>query len=421
MKIPVSAILLSLLTPCLAFGQGPLNPPGPPSPSMKTLDQLEPRTPIDAAHTPGDAASTFRITAAGSYYLTGNFTGEPGKNDIFVEANNVTIDLNGFTMTGAGDHGAISTALTLPTVENTTVRNGTVTNWGFAIALRDKARVERVSAVRNVVDGISAGNGSLIVECIASSNGQNGFSVGGSSAIRDSTARENGGNGMAASSELVVSNCNFSGNTGIGVLVGGNSTVQNCSVSRNGSTGIAGNDRCTIVDCVASSNGAFGIIAFGDATVQRCTASSNRGSAGIQVGDRSQVMSCVADNNGEGSAGSGITAATRGFIKQCSATGNRLNGITVAGESVVAENRASANGQGATAAGIRTTGSGSRIEANQTRDNIGYGIQADAGDVVLRNSAGNNTVLNFSPASGTNIGPIQSPSTATNPFANIQF
>jgi hypothetical protein len=29
--------------------------------------------------------------------------------------------------------------------------------------------------------------------------------------------------------------------------------------------------------------------------------------------------------------------------------------------------------------------------------------------------------LNFSPASGTNIGPIQSPSTATNPFANIQF
>jgi parallel beta-helix repeat protein len=421
MKILVSTVLLAMLTPSLAFGQGPLNPPGPPSPLMKTLDQLEPRTPIDAVHTPGDATSTFRITASGSYYLTGNLTGEAGKNGIFVDASNVTIDLNGFTMTGGGDQSAILTRFPPLAPENTTVRNGTVTNWGFAIIVRDKARLERVSAVRNVFDGMSAGNGSVIVECIASSNGQNGLSVGASSTIRDSTARENGGTGIAASSESVISNCTVSSNTGFGLAVGGNSTVQNCSVSRNGSTGIAGSDRCTIVDCVASNNGAYGIIAFDDATVQRCTATSNRGSAGIHVENRSQVMNCVADNNGAGSDGSGITAATRGFIKQCSAAGNRLNGIAVAGESIVAENRASANGQGATAAGIRTTGSGTRIEANQTRDNVGYGIQADPGDIVLRNSAGNNTVLNFSPASGTNIGPIQTPSTATNPFANIQF
>ena len=171
---------------------------------------------------------------------------------------------------------------------------------------------------------------------------------------------------------------------------------------------------------MASNNGGHGIDANNDETVQRCTATLNR-IGGITVQNRSQVMNCVADNNGQGSGGSGISAATRGFIKQCSAIGNRLNGIVVAGESIVAENRASANGQGAAAAGIRTTGSGSRIEANQTRDNIGYGIQADPGDIVLRNSAGNNTVLNFSPPSGTNIGPIQSPSTATNPFANIQF
>ena len=421
MKILVSTVLLAMLTPSLAFGQGPLNPPGPPAPLMKTLDQLEPRTPIDAVHTPGDATSTFRITAAGSYYLTGNITGEAGKSGIFVDVSNVTIDLNGFTMTGGGGQSAISSRPPPGAPENTTVRNGTVTNWGVGIIVRDKARLERVSAVGNVLDGMSAGNGSVIVECIASGNGQNGLIAGSSSTIRDSTARENGANGMAASSESVVSNCTVSFNTGFGLAVGGNSTVQNCSLSRNGNTGIAGNDRCTIVDCVASNNGGFGIIAFGDATVQRCTATSNRGSAGIQVGDKSQVMNCVADNNGEGSAGSGITAATRGFIKQCSASGNRLNGISVAGESIVAENRASANGQGAPAAGIRTTGGGSRIEANQTRDNIGYGIQADPGDIVLRNSAGNNTVLNFSPPSGPNIGPIQSPSTATNPFANIQF
>jgi len=425
MKIPVTAVLLALLTPFFAFGQGPLNPPGPPSPLMKTLDQLEPRTPIDAAHTPGDAASTFRITAAGSYYLTGNFTGEAGKHGIFVDARNVTIDLNGFTMAGRGGQSAITTPSSPPTGEHITVRNGTVFNWGSAIIVREKSRLEGVSAVRNAFDGINAGEGSVIVECIASNNGGNGLAVGASSAVLNSTARENGGHGIGASDasgegNALISNCTFTGNTEGGVFVGRNSTVQNCSVSSNGSTGIGAYERCTIVDCVASNNGGHGIDANNDETVQRCTATLNR-IGGITVQNRSQVMNCVADNNGQGSGGSGISAATRGFIKQCSAIGNRLNGIVVAGESIVAENRASANGQGAPAAGIRTTGGGSRIEANQTRDNIGYGIQADPGDIVLRNSAGNNTVLNFSPPSGTNIGPIQSPSTATNPFANIQF
>src|SRR5437667_49820 len=45
-----------------AFGQGSLTPPGPPAPSMKSLAQIEPRTPISSL--------PFTINAAGSYYLT---------------------------------------------------------------------------------------------------------------------------------------------------------------------------------------------------------------------------------------------------------------------------------------------------------------------------------------------------------------
>lgn len=49
-----------------AFAQGSLTPPGAPGPTMLTLSQIEPRTPISSA--------PFTITAPGSYYLTANLS-----------------------------------------------------------------------------------------------------------------------------------------------------------------------------------------------------------------------------------------------------------------------------------------------------------------------------------------------------------
>src|SRR3954470_4200181 len=82
------------------FAQGTLTPPGAPAPTMKTLDQVEPRTPIDATHTPGDADSLFKITQPGSYYLTANVTGVPAKHGVEIAASGVTLDLNGFDLVG---------------------------------------------------------------------------------------------------------------------------------------------------------------------------------------------------------------------------------------------------------------------------------------------------------------------------------
>src|SRR5262249_30290848 len=73
----------------LVISQGPLTPPGAPAPTMKTLDQIEARTPISSA--------PFTITNSGSYYLTTNLSVSTG-NAITIATNGVTLDLNGFTI-----------------------------------------------------------------------------------------------------------------------------------------------------------------------------------------------------------------------------------------------------------------------------------------------------------------------------------
>src|SRR5262252_4521225 len=91
--------LLLVLAASVALA-GPLNPPpGPVASSYKTLTEVEPRTAINAANTPGDSGCLFKITQPGSYYLAANVQGVAGKSGIDIASGNVTIDLNGFSLT----------------------------------------------------------------------------------------------------------------------------------------------------------------------------------------------------------------------------------------------------------------------------------------------------------------------------------
>jgi hypothetical protein len=73
-----------------ASAQGPLSPPGAPAPTMRTLQQVEPRTPITNA-------TAVTISTPGSYYLTTNISVTSG-TAITITASQVTLDLNGFTL-----------------------------------------------------------------------------------------------------------------------------------------------------------------------------------------------------------------------------------------------------------------------------------------------------------------------------------
>jgi len=163
---------LSLATLLLLFleaaaprllAQGPLTPPGPPGATGRSLEQIEPRTPIAASTT------TISISQPGSYYLTGNIAVTTG-NGISITADNVTLDLNGFSITSksASPNGtgiSVQGAVQQVTLSNGHVSGTTIfslftfSGGGFLHGIAATASTARNIRVLNVSVAGVGGNG----------------------------------------------------------------------------------------------------------------------------------------------------------------------------------------------------------------------------------------------------------------------
>lgn len=215
---------------------GPLDPPGPPA---STQPVVEPRTPID--HLP------YAIAAPGSYVLTKNLSGAPATDGITVGASNVTLDLNGFTLTGAGSGSGVVATAGIKT--GLVVRNGSITGWSYGIyvpgaVVRSEFSDLRVSG--NASTGLAIGNGSVVRNVLANAN-NNGMSisetgVAGGTIVEDSNVSGNvytGVNISASNVRLQRNVIDSNGASGVYVLPGtGWNEVLDNRIARNGNYGV---------------------------------------------------------------------------------------------------------------------------------------------------------------------------------------
>jgi hypothetical protein len=396
---------LIALAAMTAYAGDLVAPHGAPSSTMKTLSQVEPRTIIDSI--------PFHITEDGSYYLTQNLYGVEGEHGIIVAADNVTIDLAGYSLIGVPNslRGITREAVQQPEDGRgagpssgqtaVVIMNGIVRDWGIE-GIRfdgyDSVRVSNTTVLNNRRDGIYLGNGCIVENCIGRLNNKEG--------------------------------------NGAGIHVGEGSVVRDCTTSDNsaevsgGSCGISAGGGCVIVDntafgqCGGPTNGsADGIIVLGNNSLIRgnnCYGNKGFGSGygrGIScIGGRHSISNNVCHDNtvwGDGATASGIYATDGNWIDGNTCTNNTANGFdgsafgilcfktnVVTGNSVSGNNGSGSGISAGISVGSRSRVSGNHSSNHQNQGQIvtripgGFGIRVTASSVtgvsVTDNSTSNN-------------------------------
>jgi len=211
--------------PLSAFAQGSLTPPGAPAATMKSLDQIEARTPVDALHTPGNSSFLFIINQPGSYYLTTNLNGVAGKDGIEITTNNVSLDLNGFSLLGCpgGTYGGVY----IPSAGWISIRNGFIGGWTNSsqagIAGYGKNAVFENLVVASNTTGIYCADGATVRNCLLVGNIGDGMDINGTGSyvLGNDFVGNNAANASSSASLACFGSANrFEGNhvTGSGPL-----------------------------------------------------------------------------------------------------------------------------------------------------------------------------------------------------------
>jgi parallel beta-helix repeat protein len=256
--LPVCFGMAAFMTPAAGAPADALYPTGAPSPVMKTLNQVEPRTPLSAASSV--------ISQPGSYYLATNLVTSLDRG-LEIRCDNVTLDLMGFSVSGGqssgysgiwinGDDGA--------PLRNVVVRNGTVSHFDVGVRIEHASgcRLEQLTVCSNLTEGIMLSGvceGNRVSACLIGRNGRYGVFLHGS------------GNRCSGNT---LSECQIGENGNAGVFLSGSSSgqasdnvLERCALYNNGTYGawLSGNSgqACgnRLSECVIVGNGSGGVMA----------------------------------------------------------------------------------------------------------------------------------------------------------------
>ncbi|MHC4618138.1 MAG: right-handed parallel beta-helix repeat-containing protein [Planctomycetota bacterium] len=322
-RVVVSVLALAGLAvfPLMGYA-GSLEPSAPPGPTMKTLDEVEPRIPIPGSAIP---LEPFQISRSGSYYLTGDRAATA--NGINVNADSVTIDLMGYSLIGPGSASGVNYGILMSCRKNVEVRNGTVRDFGR-------------SGIREMCTG---GYQHRIINVRAEANGYVGINLSGTGhLVKDCTARANAhGISVAVGGTMMGNTVYYNQGTGIqGVWA---CTLTDNTASYNAGTGIRTDYGCTVTNNTAYRNDANGIRAEAGCTVTGNTVTENNGN-GIHVQSNCKVVANTCCANGRYGDGAGIHATSRNNRIQANNLLHNDRGVDVDGAgNIIVKNTASDN------------------------------------------------------------------------------
>jgi len=223
------------------------------------------------------------ISTSGSYRLTGNLSVPVDTHGIEITIDNVTLDLNGFVISGSG--GAGGDGVSAPNRGLITVRNGAVrTMGGNGVLVGFQSLVQGIHSGNNGLIGIVAnGVGSTVTGNTAMNNSQDGISVSANNRVTDNSVLFNLATGISAGNGCTVTGNIAEGNQSDGINAGSGCTIAGNTATTNQSSGIEVGVRSTVTGNTADSNANRGIVAESGSAVIGNTAGNN-GSWGLDLG-----------------------------------------------------------------------------------------------------------------------------------------